>query len=341
MHKDYSLLGSTVLVTGGAGYIGSYLVDELISAGLKVVVVDDLRRAGDRNIAHCLDRVKLAVVDIVNVDQLALVFKEYNPETVFHIAALHFIPYCNTHPNETIRVNTLGTQKVVDCCARFGVQNIFYASTAAVYAPAIEPHRESSELGPCDIYGVTKLDGERIIEQMKPSPDRIVRIGRYFNAVGLRETNPHIVPEIYDQLTASPKDVAQLKLGDTTPLRDYIHARDLASASIQSLLCNRDLTSDVLNIGSGQTWSVDDLIQKISEITGIQIEVIRDPARVRVNDRPVLCANPDRLLGAYRYVPQESLQTALQEVFGPLRTNCHPPCNPIPVEGESERPIPV
>lgn len=309
MEKDYSLLGSVVLVTGGAGFIGSSLVDELISANVKVVVVDDLRQAGSRNIAHCLNQIHLEVADIGNLQELANVFERHRPEAVFHLAAIHFIPYCDAHPAETVCVNRLGTQHVAECCAKFGVKNIFYASTAAVYAPDSEPHRESSTLGPCDIYGVTKLAGEKIVRRMQRAPGSVVRIGRYFNAIGQRETNPHVIPEIYRQLSATASGVASLELGGTASHRDYIHARDLASASIQLLLHHRDLDFDVVNIGSGRTWSVDYLIEVISAIIGREIEVLRDPKRVRPVDRPVLCASTDRLFKSYNYVLQENLQT--------------------------------
>ena len=146
----------------------------------------------------------------------------------------------------------------------------------------------------------------------------IVRIGRFFNAIGRRETNPHVISKMYRQLSATSSCVDSLELGSTTSTRDNLHARDLASVSIQLLLHHRDLDYDIVNIGTGRAWSVNDLIQVISTILGRKIEVLCGPKRLRPVDRPVLCADADRLFKSYSCVLPDKLKTALRELFGGL-----------------------
>ncbi len=146
----------------------------------------------------------------------------------------------------------------------------------------------------------------------------VVRVGRCFNAIGRRETNPHVIPKMYRQISATSSCVASLELGSTPSTRDNLDERDLASVSIQLRLQHRDLDFDIVNIGSGCAWSVNDLIQVISTIIGREIEVLCDPKRLRSVDRPVLCANANQLFKSYSYVLQDNLQTALRELFGGL-----------------------
>lgn len=302
------------MVTGGAGYIGSYLVDALLGINMQVVIVDDLRQAGTTNIKHCTENVKLERVDICDTAALTRTFDRNRPQTVFHLAALHYIPYCVIHPAETLAVNTVGTQNVVDCCEQFSVNNVFYASTAAVYAPSMKPHDEASTVDPIDIYGVSKLAGEKAVQFMKAREGRVVRVGRYFNAVGPRETNPHIVPELYSQIHECHLPTIPLRLGNLTPRRDYIHARDLALASLAITAARRAQAFDVVNIGSGEAHSVSELVQLVSAITGRHLGVRQEESRCRPSDRPILCANTSRL-SSYGYQLQSSLRKALEEVF--------------------------
>jgi UDP-glucose 4-epimerase len=307
------------MVTGGAGYIGSYVVDALLQWGKQVVVVDDLRQTGMANLAHCANRVQLERVDIRDAVALRRAFDRARPRTMFHLAALHYIPYCAAHPAETLDINAAGTQNVADCCERFPVANVFYASTGAVYAPSAGPSAEDSAVGPIGVYGISKLAGENAIRSLKPRDGRAVRIGRYFNAVGPRETNPHIVAELYSQIHASPRPSVALRLGNLTPRRDYIHVRDLALASLAVMAGRREREFDVVNIGSGRAHSVAELVELVADITGRRLEIRQESCRCRPSDRPVLCAGTSRLCSEYGYRLQYSLREALEEVFSSCR----------------------
>jgi UDP-glucose 4-epimerase len=301
-----------VLVTGGAGFIGSYLIDHLIKFGYNCIVLDNLFQNSISNIQHNLQRVKFYKVDITNKDELVRVFNEEKPENVFHLAAHHFIPFCNEKPVEAITTNIIGTQNIADMCIQYSVKKIYFASTAAVYAPSESMHKESDNPDPIDIYGVSKLSGEKIMRFLHEKTGMQVMIGRFFNAIGKRETNPHIIPEILKQLSQNPEQPT-LKLGNLHPLRDYIHASDMARAAISLIESSEKF--DIVNIGLGKAYSVKDLISLFESAIGKKIEVFEDPARVRKSDRPVLCADNTKLKNKYHWEPAFSLQDTINSLF--------------------------
>src|SRR6266540_5040389 len=188
----------TSLVTGGAGFIGSELVRQLLDEGQKVIVYDNLS-FGRRSNLPPSKNLRLVKGDLVDTGKLHAVLKQWKPHTVFHLAALHFIPYCNSHPQETVRVNVEGTESVLQACRNTSVECLIYASTAAVFGIRSGHHRESEEAAPVDIYGLTKFFGECLVRKFHAETAIRCRIGRLFNGYGRRETSPHVIPEIVEQ----------------------------------------------------------------------------------------------------------------------------------------------
>lgn len=316
--EDKTLPFRTALVTGGAGFIGSYLVEQLINAGVKCSVLDCLFHDSLSNLSSVLSGITLHRADLRSEREVAEVFATTQPEAVFHLAAHHFIPYCDKHPVDTVETNIIGTQMIADACARFGTKRLFYASTAAVYAPSSQPHNESEIPHPPDIYGASKYAGERIVKALSANSRVIVRVGRYFNAVGPRETNLHIVPEIMRQLM--DPEFKALRLGNLFPKRDYVHAADLASGSIRLLSVDTPGNWDVANIGSGKAASVADLIGMFEKALGRPIPVENDPAKTRVSDRPLLVADTTRMKQVYGWQVRRSLDEAVAELVETLTT---------------------
>ena len=188
-------------MTGGCGYVGRVLSRRLLERH-DVFVFDSLRH-GVRFSSLETERLHLVPADIRDSDALGAAITEFAPEVVVHLAAIHFIPECEQAPDEAIAINTLGTANVVRLAppgAR--VVNI---STAAVYAPSDQPHRESAgEIGPMDVYGFTKLHGEHYAQYWAAERNLRATTVRLFNVIGPGETNPHLIPAI----------VAQLRNGD-------------------------------------------------------------------------------------------------------------------------------
>lgn len=283
-------MNAKVLVTGGAGFVGSSLVRRLLESNYEVVVLDNLARGSIENLPSS-DGLTFVEGDIRSDADVAQAMSQ-SPDSVVHLAAQHFIPYCNEHPGDTIHVNVYGTQVVLNAARRSGkVSKFVFASTAAVYSPGEQAHKEDETRGPIDIYGVSKKIGEDLVNFFGTESGITTFNARLFNVVGPRETNPHLLPDIIDQL---PLD-GSLQLGNLVPKRDYIHADDVADGLI-ALLESGDEGGD-FNIGTGETYSAGDLVATIAEILGTTIEIDSVPERQRAGDRPNLRADAARLGG--------------------------------------------
>jgi UDP-glucose 4-epimerase len=164
---------------------------------------------------------------------------------------------------------------------------------------------------------MSKYAGELIVNTLSRSSSVRVRVGRYFNAIGLRETNPHVIPEIVNQLSVPGSRT--LRLGNLYPKRDYIHARDLASASLQMLSHSGTDPWDVTNMGSGQPFSVSELLSLFQEVLGYDLKVETDPLRLRSSDRPVASANIARIRERYGWSPRTGVRETVSELAGVIR----------------------
>jgi len=281
-------VNDNVLVTGGAGFVGSSLVRRLLDQDYSVTVIDNLLR-GSRGNLPTDDRLTFVEGDIRSGSDLAAAIA-FKPNYVVHLAAQHFIPYCNEHPGDTIHVNVYGTQNILDAIADSNcVDKLIFASTAAVYAPSDKPHTEDEVMAPIDIYGISKKIGEELVDFFHRQTGISALNARLFNVVGPRETNPHLIPDIFDQLPTTES----LKLGNLVPKRDYTFTDDIADGIIAML--RSDVNSGSINIGSGNSYSAGELVEIIGEIMNSDLTVDSIPERQRSGDRPNLCANNARL----------------------------------------------
>ena len=279
---------SSVLITGGAGFIGSSLARRLLDKDYRIVVIDSMIRGTPDNLPSD-DRITIIEGDITSPTDVRRAM-EAAPSFVVHLAAQHFIPYCNTHPAETVHVNVYGTQVILDEIRRSGgVDKLVFASTAAVYAPSEDKCREEEPMAPIDIYGVSKQIGEQLVDFFHRESGIASLNARIFNVIGPRETNPHLIPDILVQLP----DRKQIKLGNLIPKRDYIYTDDVADGIIQML--ESHITSGSFNIGTGTAYSASDVVDTINDITNWNLTIDSVPEKQRPGDRPYLCADNDRL----------------------------------------------
>ena len=164
-------------------------------------VLDNLS-FGKRALAGVPDA-QFHMADIRDREATMAVLERVKPEQVLHLAAIHFIPYCNQHPVEAAEININGTINVLDACEKAGsVRQVFAASTAAVYPIANGAMDEMHATGPMDIYGITKLATEKLVSEFHLRTGIATIVGRFFNAFGPNETNPHLIPEIQQQVLA-------------------------------------------------------------------------------------------------------------------------------------------
>jgi len=290
----------TVLVTGGAGFIGSAVINELKAQGVKICVLDNLS-FGRREHAAVEDDAFFNV-DILDASAVMQTVKEVAPTWVIHLAAIHFIPYCNAHPYESSDINLRGTINVLDAASAVSsVKKVFFASTAAVYADSATPISEKSSLvAPLDIYGLSKYTGERLVSEFHLATDVPCVIGRLFNAYGPRETNPHLIPEIHRQIQ---EGVTDIQLGNILTYRDYIHTSDLARA-IYLLMARESKGIDIFNIGSGSSLTAQDVVEHFERATGRKLHITVASDRVRKVDRQLLQADITKIRTAIDWKPE-------------------------------------
>lgn len=291
------------LVTGGAGFIGSHLVEVLCGQGHDVAVLDDLSR-GKREWIDA--RAELHLADIRDAEAVAKVMRYVQPDAVAHLAALHFIPAVDDAPELARAVNITGTENVLAALRSAPPRRLIFASTAAVYPNVSGPISESTNPAPIDLYGRTKVEGERLVAEFATLTGAECVVARLFNVIGARETNPHLVPEVVGQL----RDGATvLRLGNVEPRRDYTDAADVAVAL--AALIQTAPAGTTVNVGSGRGVSVADVVRLCAEILGREVSIEVDPARVRRVDRQELVADAAALQAITGWSPARTLPQTL------------------------------
>lgn len=301
---------STILVTGGAGFIGSALVSKFQSLEHNVHVVDNLS-FGNRDFL-AISASNFHEIDILNYDELVSAVQVIDPDWIIHLAAIHFIPYCNQHPTEAGRINIQGTINVLNAAKTLkNLKKIFFASTAAVYpiygGAIAETHRPE----PTDIYGISKLAGEHLMNEFYLQTSIPTIIGRFFNAFGPNETNAHVIPEIQRQVNSGKRTI---QLGNFDPKRDFIHTSDMAIA-ISRLLDKFDSGMDIFNIGRGIEYSIKEVVRAFEQELDESITIETDPSRVRKVERMHLLADISKLKAYINWEPQISLNEGIRTLI--------------------------
>ncbi|HEV8551171.1 MAG TPA: NAD-dependent epimerase/dehydratase family protein, partial [Polyangiaceae bacterium] len=183
-----------LFITGGAGFIGSALLQAALKAGHSLTVFDNFSR-GRREYCPADARVEVVEGDIRDRRRVREAITSDRPDAVIHLAGLHFIPDCIKRPQECLQINVDGTGNVLSAAAAVGVKRFVFASTAAVYAPTSDACVEkSTPLDPAEVYGQSKILGELLARGHHDRTRTAVTLLRLFNAIGPRETNPHILP---------------------------------------------------------------------------------------------------------------------------------------------------
>ena len=279
-----------VFVTGGAGFIGSHLVERLLESGDRVLAFDDLS-FGKRDLLPSHERLEFVKGDVTHRDRLTGALLDFQPDTVIHLAAIHFIPYANDHPLDTVRVNIEGTRNLLDGCRKVKPEFVFFPSSAAVYPISDKACGEAIPPAPTDIYGITKMVGEDLMRLFALDTGIRTVVGRFFNVYGPDETNPHVIPEIVRQLNTGTR---RLVVGSLEPKRDFVHVKDVVEAILRMIRIYPG-AFDVFNVGSACEHSVADIIRMCEEILEVKLDIEQDTRRFRVNERLHLLANISKI----------------------------------------------
>jgi len=304
---------SSILVTGGAGYIGSHTVLQLRARGEQVVVLDDLSTGFRQAVLDA----PLVVGKVGDRDLVMEVLRTHGVDTVLHFAAHTIVPESVSNPLKYYGNNTCSTRNLLQCCVETGVKNFVFSSTAAVYGiPADSFAAETSPTAPINAYGTSKLMSEWMLRDVAASsPLRYVAL-RYFNVAG-SDTGGRI-GQATAKATLLVKVACEAVVGkrshvsiygtdfatdDGTGVRDYIHVQDLATAHLDALTYLRQGgTSQVLNVGYGRGYSVREVLKSVERVSGRPL-TIREEAR-RPGDPPILVAKADRIRSELGWQPK-------------------------------------
>ena len=298
-----------ILVTGGAGFIGSAIIQVLQKANHEIFVIDNLS-FGRRDFIS-IPESHFFAADILNGPAVRKIIKAINPDWVIHLAAVHFIPYCNAHPFEASNVNIRGTLNILEALKKTNTEKILFASTAAVYPISQKTFKENDPTGPMDIYGLSKLTGEHLMHKFHLETSLPTLVCRFSNAIGPNETNPHLFPTILNQITSGKRTI---QLGNLTPKRDYIHVSDIAVA-INALMLQCNNGFEILNIGSGNTYSVAEIVTAFEKVLGEKINIEIDPDKVRKAERKNLAVDTVKLRTMVNWKPALDLEASIKDML--------------------------
>jgi UDP-glucose 4-epimerase len=302
-----------VLVTGGAGYVGSVCCWRLLESGHQVTVVDDL----STGYAAAVPRgAVLHQVDIGNRSELAKVLAMDRFDAVFHFAAKALVPESVSNPGLFFESNVASGIALLETIRRAGIKRFIFSSSAAVYGdPRTTPIDEDHPKNPVNSYGETKLSLERALYWYSIAYGWTVVAFRYFNACGATATigenhypETHIVPLLL-QTVAGDRPFFEIH-GDDYPtpdgtcLRDYVHVLDIAEAHLLALQIPGKPGFSVYNIGTGTSYSVRQICRVVQEELGVNVTLKNGPRRP--GDPAVLCANPEKLMKELDWRPRSS-----------------------------------
>jgi len=269
---------SKILVIGGAGLIGSHIVEELVQEDIgKLVILDNFTRGKLENIEHVLqdERVEYYEGDITHVDVLDYVVK--GADYVFHLAALWLL-HCHEFPRASFEVNIAGTFNVLEACVKNNVEKLIYSSSASVYGDSLEtPMTENHPYNNQTFYGATKIAGEHMCRAF------FHRYGlhyvglRYMNVYGPRQdyrsAYTSVIMKVLDQIDLGKSPVVY---GDGSQVYDFIHVRDVARANVCAL--KGDTTDNFYNVGCGIKTTIKELVELLLELTRCNLEIQYEPA---------------------------------------------------------------
>ena len=300
-----------ILVTGGAGFIGWRACKMFADAGHSVAIADNLHVGMPMPTDP---RMSLHEVDIRDEQAMEKVFASFKPDTVVHLAAIHHIPTCELQRAYAQDVNIIGTEKLLQLAQDHDVTRFVLASSGAVYEWVDAPLQEAdTPLRACDNYALCKIANELQVQFWAERGEREGRVARIFNTIGHDDPNAHLIPDILNQLYGA-KETVTIKLGNLAPKRDYIHANDTAAGIVALTLNETAGAFDIMNVGSGQEASVEDLVRGIGKAMGVTINIESDPARVRRVDRLRQLADVTKLSSATGWRAEVPLSEALQDI---------------------------
>lgn len=304
---------NSILVTGGAGYIGSHVVKQLGEKAERLLVLDDLSTGFPEAVLHG----ELIQGDVGDSELVGHLLREHRVDAIIHFAAHTIVPESVSDPLKYYGNNTCKTRTLLQCAAEAGVRHFIFSSTAATYGiPDTIPCSEHSPTAPINPYGTSKLMSEWMLRDLAAATGLRYVILRYFNVagsdpegrIGQSTRNATLLIKVAAEVAVGKRDKllvfgSDYPTPDGTGIRDYIHVSDLADAHIQALEYLRGGgDSTILNCGYGHGYSVREVIDAVNRVNGTPIAVEEQPRRA--GDPPALVAAVDRIHRTLSWTPR-------------------------------------
>ena len=305
-----------LLITGGAGYVGSALTSYLIDNGYEVVVIDDLTTGSV--IDSRATFIKASIFDRLVIEKALT-----GTNIVLHCAAKSLVQESISNPDIYAKVNTEGTRVLLESMTNANVDKIIFSSTAAVYGEANDnPLLENSQINPINPYGQSKYAAEQLISGFSNEGNAAVTF-RYFNVAGSYKSDSgellvenhknetHLIPKVMKNIFKNGVDSKVEIYGDNFPtkdgtcIRDYLHVQDLAHAHLLAIEKLEKGVSKVFNLGSGVGYSILEVLDEIEKVMGVKLNRVTSPARK--GDPAVLLAAIDKARDQLGWKPEASL----------------------------------
>lgn len=304
------LKNKRVLVTGGAGFIGSEVVRQLSNVGAKTIVFDNYS-SGRKKYLTGVSNVLQIRGNITNNNQVKEIVKKV--DYIINLAALPFIPDSYYYPGEFFKVNTEGTINLITACIKSKRMKAFvHISTSEVYGSAkTVPMTEDHPTLPQSTYAASKLAGERAVFTLHKEHNIPAVIIRPFNSYGPRITQPYIIPEIINQILHKKNEI---QLGNVESYRDFTYVSDTARGII-SALTNENAIGETINIGSNRSYQIKQLVGIISKIIGKSVKIRIDKKRFRPYDVQKLICDNHKAKKVLCWEPKISIEKGLTETI--------------------------
>ncbi len=327
-----------ILVTGGAGYIGSHVVKQLVeNTEHDITIIDNLSTGHKQTIAILkemasgeVNKIDFIQADLADFAKIESIFKAQKCDAVIHFAASIVVPESVENPLKYYMNNTVNTTNIIKLCNDYNVGKMIFSSTAAVYGePDSEniPVKESCPLHPINPYGWSKRMSEQVIQDSAAANNAFKYvIFRYFNVAGADVQNrigqsfpnaTHLIKVAAQTATGQREKMAifgeDYETPDGTCIRDYIHVDDLAFAHVMALEYLAENESDIFNVGYGQGYSVKEVISTMKEVSGVDFQV--DQEAKRAGDPALLISDNSKILKAWESLENSALKERQPKLF--------------------------
>jgi len=295
----------SILVTGGVGMIGRRLSKLLKKNSYDVLILDNLLSG-----LKLPKNINFVKADILKEKVLEKIFKEFKPNIIFHLAAIHHIPTCEFKRAHSLDVNVVGTENILKLAEKFKTEKIIIASSGAVYEWSNKKLEENSTNSyPQDNYSLSKISNEHQLKFWTMRTGNVGIVARIFNTIGYDDPNSHLLPDILKQIDPNKKKNT-INLGTLVTKRDYIDANDVASALFK-MLNYKKKNFEIFNICYGKEYSVAKIVKALQDILKIKIKVNLIKSKKRKIDRLSQLGSRKKMFKKLNWKPRNNLHSTL------------------------------